>query len=144
MSLLSVAHASATHGPGEGALGLMNFLPIVLVFIVMYVLLIRPQSKRQKEHRLMIDQLKRGDRVVTAGGLIGVVSRIQNDSEVLLELGPGIEVRVVKSTIAQVMTKGLDKKDSAPAASQKEDTAPEAKSSKTAKTLKKPFNKSKK
>lgn len=86
-----------------GAIG--QFLPLILIFAIMYFLLIRPQQKKAKEHKNMVDTLRRGDLVVTAGGLIGKVSKVKDDNEVEVELADGVKVRVVQSTIAQVLSK---------------------------------------
>lgn len=84
--------------------GLIGFVPILLIFVIMYVLMIRPQQKKVKEHRAMIAALRRGDQVVTAGGLIGKVVKV-GDAEVDVELAPNVKVRVVRATIAQVTSK---------------------------------------
>ena len=82
-----------------------QFIPLILIFAIMYFLLIRPQQKKVKEHAAMVEALRRGDQVVTQGGLIGKVSKVKEDNEVEVELSEGVKVRVVKSTIAQVLTK---------------------------------------
>ena len=82
-----------------------QFLPLILIFAIMYFLLIRPQQKKMKEHQTMVETLRRGDQVVTQGGLIGKVSHLKGDTEIEVELAEGVKVRVVKSTIAQVLSK---------------------------------------
>lgn len=82
-----------------------QFIPLILIFAIMYFLLIRPQQKKLKEHTGMVEALRRGDQVVTQGGLIGKVSKVKEDNEIEVELGEGVKVRVVKSTIAQVLSK---------------------------------------
>ncbi len=90
---------------GAGAAGgLISFVPILAIFAIMYFLMIRPQQKKVKQHRAMIEALRRGDQVVTAGGLVGKVVKVA-DNEVEVELNPNIKVRVVRSTIAQVTSK---------------------------------------
>ena len=86
-----------------GALG--QFLPLILIFGIMYMLLIRPQQKKMKEHKAMVEALRRGDQVVTQGGLIGKVSKVKEDGEVEVEIAEGVKVRVVQSTITQVLNK---------------------------------------
>jgi preprotein translocase subunit YajC len=86
-----------------GALG--QFLPLILIFAIMYFLLIRPQQKKVKEHQAMVAAVRRGDQVVTQGGLIGKVSKVKDDNEVEVEIADGVKVRVVKSTISQVTSK---------------------------------------
>ncbi len=82
-----------------------QFIPLILIFAIMYFLLIRPQQKKLKEHQQMVEALRRGDQVVTQGGLIGKVSKVKEDNEIEVELAEGVRVRVVKSTIAQVLNK---------------------------------------
>jgi preprotein translocase subunit YajC len=82
-----------------------QFIPLILIFVIMYFLLIRPQQKKLKEHKAMVDALRRGDQVVTQGGLIGKVAKVKDDNEIEVELSEGVKVRVVRSTIAQVLSK---------------------------------------
>lgn len=82
-----------------------QFVLLILIFGIMYFLLIRPQQQKMKEHKKMVESLRRGDQVVTQGGLIGKVSKVKDDNEVEVELAEGVKVRVVRSTIAQVMSK---------------------------------------
>ena len=89
----------------DGGSAIAQFLPLILIFVIMYFLLIRPQQKKAKEHRAMVDALRRGDQVVTQGGLIGKVTKVKDEGEVEVELTEGVKVRVVRSTIAQVMNK---------------------------------------
>jgi len=85
---------------------LESFLPLILIVVIFWFLVLRPQSKRMKEHREMVANVKRGDTVVTAGGLIGKVARVKDDNEVEVELADGVKVRVVKSTLSEVRAKG--------------------------------------
>ena len=96
------AFAQAAGGAG-GALG--SFIPLILIFAIMYFLLIRPQQKKQKEHAAMVAALRRGDQVITQGGLIGKVTTVKDDNELEVELAEGVKVRVVQSTIATVVNK---------------------------------------
>ncbi|WP_296762332.1 preprotein translocase subunit YajC [Sediminimonas sp.] len=82
-----------------------QFIPLILIFVIMYFLLIRPQQKKVKEHQKMVEALRRGDQVVTQGGLIGKVTKVKDDNEIEVELAQGVKVRVVKSTVAQVTSK---------------------------------------
>ncbi|HEX5455447.1 MAG TPA: preprotein translocase subunit YajC [Stellaceae bacterium] len=84
---------------------LVQFLPLVLIFVVFYFLLIRPQQKKQKDHRSMLEALRRGDRVVTGGGIVGTVSRVLSPEEVEVDIASGVRVRVVRSTITSVLAK---------------------------------------
>jgi len=92
-----------TAGGAAGAF--TSFVPLILIFGIMYFLLIRPQQKKMKEHRNMVEALRRGDTVLTQGGIIGKVVKVKEDGEVEVEIADGIKVRVVKSTIAQVLNK---------------------------------------
>lgn len=82
-----------------------QFIPLILIFVIMYFLLIRPQQKKLKQHKAMVDALRRGDQVVTQGGLIGKVAKVKDDNEIEVELAEGVKVRVVRSTVAQVISK---------------------------------------
>jgi preprotein translocase subunit YajC len=82
-----------------------QFVPLILIFAIMYFLLIRPQQKKLKDHQKMVAALRRGDQVITQGGLIGKVSKVKDDNEIEVELAENIKVRVVKSTIATVLNK---------------------------------------
>ncbi len=97
------AFAQAAGGGFAGAL--TSFVPLILIFAIMYFLLIRPQQKKVKEHQKMVAALRRGDQVVTAGGLIGKVSKVKDDGEIEVELAEGMRVRVVRSTVAQVLSR---------------------------------------
>lgn len=97
------AFAQAAGGGAGGAFA--SFVPLILIFAIMYFLLIRPQQKRAKEHQKMVAAVRRGDQVVTAGGLIGKVTKVRDDGEIEVELSEGVKVRVVQNTIAQVRSK---------------------------------------
>lgn len=100
------AHAQAADAAAVGvSSGLMQFLPLVLIFAVFYFLLIRPQQKRMKAHRDMLANIRRGDNVVTSGGIIGSVTRVQ-DGELQVEIADGVKVRVARDMIANVNAKG--------------------------------------
>ncbi|WP_300014619.1 preprotein translocase subunit YajC [uncultured Roseobacter sp.] len=82
-----------------------QFVPLILIFAIMYFLLIRPQQKKVKEHQAMVAALRRGDQVVTQGGIVGKVAKVKDDGELELEIAEGVKVRVVQSTIATVVSK---------------------------------------
>ncbi|MCR8825713.1 preprotein translocase subunit YajC [Pseudosulfitobacter koreensis] len=82
-----------------------QFVPLILIFGIMYFLLIRPQQKKVKDHQAMVQALRRGDQVVTQGGIIGKVVKVKEDNELEIEVADGVKVRVVQSTIAQVISK---------------------------------------
>jgi preprotein translocase subunit YajC len=91
-------------GGGAGS-AFASFVPLILIFAIMYFLLIRPQQKKVKQHQKMVEALRRGDQVVTAGGLVGKVTKVREDGEIEVELAENVKVRVVKSTIATVRSK---------------------------------------
>ncbi|MBY6092735.1 MULTISPECIES: preprotein translocase subunit YajC [Rhodobacterales] len=82
-----------------------QFLPLILIFAIMYFLLIRPQQKKMKEHQAMVNAVRRGDQVVTQGGIKGKVSKVRDDGDIEVEIAPGVNVRVVKTTLAAVVSK---------------------------------------
>lgn len=84
---------------------LMSMLPLVLMFVVLYFVMIRPQMKKQKEHKAMIDAVAKGDEVVTAGGVLGKVSKL-GDSYLGLEIANGVEIQIQRSAVVQVLPKG--------------------------------------
>ena len=89
----------------DGGSAFAQFLPLILIFLIMYFLLIRPQQKKVKEHQAMVAALRRGDQVVTQGGLIGKVTKVKDEGEVEVEVAEGVKVRVVRNTIASVINK---------------------------------------
>ncbi len=105
--LISAAYAQGTGITGifDNQSTLIQFLPLVLIFVVFYFLLIRPQQRKAKDHRAMLDALRRGDRVVTGGGIIGTVARVENPEEVTVDIADGVRVRVLRSTISSVLAK---------------------------------------
>ena len=96
------AYAQAAGGAG-GAFA--SFLPLILIFLIMYFLLIRPQQKKVKEHQSMVEALRRGDQSVTAGGVVGKVTQVRDDGEVEVEIASGVNVRIVRHTITTVRSK---------------------------------------
>lgn len=82
-----------------------SFIPLILIFVIMYFLMIRPQQQQRKAHEAMITALRRGDQVITSGGFIGKITKVKDDEEVEVELADGVRVRVVRSTIAKVVNK---------------------------------------
>lgn len=98
-------HLLAAAGGGGGmAAILMQIAPFLLIFVVFYFLLIRPQQQRMKKHREMVDALRKGDEVITQGGLIGKVTKVA-DTEATVELAEGVRVKLIKQTIAEVRTR---------------------------------------
>ena len=82
-----------------------QFIPLLLIFGIMYFLLIRPQQKKVREHQAMVNGMRRGDKVVTAGGMFGKVVKVHDEGEIEVEIADGVKVRMVQSTIAQVVSK---------------------------------------
>lgn len=102
--LISSAYAQ-TAGGGIMDGGMIQFLPLVLIFVVFWFFLIRPQQKKMKDHREMVANLKRGDNIVTGGGIIGKVTKVVDDNTVQVELADEVRVKVVRSTITDVLGK---------------------------------------
>jgi preprotein translocase subunit YajC len=100
--LISPAYAQ---GLGGNADAMVQILPIVLIIVVMYFLLMRPQQQKAKQLREMLAALRRGDRVVTGGGIIGTIAKVVNDEEVLVEIADSVRVRIARNTIASVLAK---------------------------------------
>ena len=98
---ISPAYAQA----GGGLAGVESLLPLVLIFVVFYFLLIRPQQKKQKAHREMLGELRRGDRIVTAGGVIGTITRVNSETELTVEIAEGVRVKVVRGMVSDVIAK---------------------------------------
>ena len=88
-----------------------TLVPLVLLFGIFYFLLIRPQQQRVKAHQQLVESVKRGDTVVTAGGLIGRVAKVKDDGEIMVEIADNVQVRVLKSTLTEVRSKGAEKSE---------------------------------
>jgi preprotein translocase subunit YajC len=88
-----------------------TLVPLVLLFGIFYFLLIRPQQQRVKTHQQMVEAVRRGDTVVTSGGLIGKVAKVKDDGEVMVEIADNVQVRVLKSTLSEVRAKGSEKSE---------------------------------
>ena len=102
---ITPAYAQAAAAPAPGDLFTM-LVPMALIMVVFYFLLIRPQQKKLKEHQAMIAAVRRGDTIVTSGGIIGKVSRVIDDGEVLVDIAEGVQIKIVRSAIADVRVKG--------------------------------------
>ena len=105
---ISNAYAQTAGAAAGGMSSLTQMLPLVLMFVVLYFIMIRPQMKRQKEHRAMIDALAKGDEVATAGGMLGKVTRM-GEGYLHVEIASGVEVQIQRSAVAQVLPKGTIK-----------------------------------
>nr|WP_295081741.1 preprotein translocase subunit YajC [uncultured Roseateles sp.] len=105
---ISNAFAQAAPAAGGAESSLLSMLPLVLMFVVLYFVMIRPQMKRQKEHKAMIEAIVKGDEVVTSGGLLGKVSKV-GESFLSLEVSSGVELQVQRSAVVQVLPKGTIK-----------------------------------
>ena len=104
---ISEAHAQAAGGGFPGG-DLMTFLPMIAIFVVFYFLLIRPQQKRAKETRAMLDALQKGDEVITAGGIVGRIAKL-NEQYATVEIAPNVEISVQRAAISQLLPKGTVK-----------------------------------
>jgi len=101
-----ISEAWAQVAGGGSSDFLVQLFPLVLIFIVFYFLLIRPQQTKMKQQREMLSGVKRGDRVVTGGGMIGLVTKVIGDNELQVELAEGVRVRIIKHTITDILTRG--------------------------------------
>ena len=90
--------------------GIAQFIPLILIFVIFYFFLIRPQQKRVKEHKLMVESLKRGDEVITSGGIIGTVDRVMEDDRIEVTIGDNVKVQIIRSTITSLLKKEEIKK----------------------------------
>ena len=106
--MIGNAFAQATGGAGAGDAGMLSFLPIILMFVVLYMFMIRPQMKRAKETKAMIDALQKGDEVIAAGGVIGKITKI-SDTYVSLEIASNTEINVQRGAVQMLLPKGTIK-----------------------------------
>ncbi len=106
---ITPAYAQAAGAGGTDML--MSLLPFVLIFVIMYFLILRPQQKKVKAHQELVKNVRRGDTVITTGGLIGKVTRVVDDSEIELQIGEGVKVRQLRALITDVRAKGEPAKD---------------------------------
>ena len=90
--------------------GISQFLPLILIFVIFYFFLIRPQQKRVKDHKVMVESLKRGDEIITSGGIIGTVDRILEDDRIEVLIGDNVKVQIIRSTITSQLKKEEIKK----------------------------------
>ena len=104
--LISPAYAQAAAPAAGGGDMFMSLLPLLLIFVVFYFLLIRPQQAKMKQHRTMIENLKRGDQIATAGGIIGKIVKVeQNDNMLTVEIAPNVQVKVIRQTVTDLLSK---------------------------------------
>ena len=102
---ISPAYAQAAN-PFGGDSMLVSLLPFILIFVIMYFLILRPQQKRQKQHQEMVKNVRRGDTVVTSGGLVGKVTKVTDDEQIEVEVADGVRVRQMRSMVSDVRAKG--------------------------------------
>jgi preprotein translocase subunit YajC len=112
LAVLISSAAAQTAAPQPGGAGALiaQLIPFILIFVVFYFLLIRPQQQARKRHMEKVASVKRGDTVVTAGGIVGKVKRVGDDSELTVEIADGVEIRVVKETLADIRNRTEAKK----------------------------------
>ena len=89
--------------------GIAQFIPLLLIFVIFYFFLIRPQQKRVKDHKNMVESLKRGDEVITAGGILGTIDRVLEDDRIEIILADNVKVQVIRSTITSLLEKEINK-----------------------------------
>ena len=90
--------------------GIAQFIPLILIFVIFYFFLIRPQQKRVKDHKAMVESLKRGDEIITSGGIIGVIDRVMEDDRIEVIIGENVKVQIIRSTITSLLKKEEIKK----------------------------------
>ena len=90
--------------------GIAQFIPLILIFVIFYFFLIRPQQKRVKEHKTMVQSLKRGDEIITSGGIIGTIDRVMEDDRIEVVIGENVKVQIIRSTITSLLKKEEIKK----------------------------------
>ena len=90
--------------------GIAQFIPLILIFVIFYFFLIRPQQKRVKDHKAMVASLKRGDEIITSGGIIGTIDRVMEDDRIEVTIGENVKVQIIKSTITSLLKKEEVKK----------------------------------
>ena len=90
--------------------GIGQFIPLILIFVIFYFFLIRPQQKRVKDHKAMVESLKRGDEIITSGGIIGTIDRVMEDDRIEVNIGDNVKVQIIKSTITSLLKKEEVKK----------------------------------
>src|SRR5437868_11982831 len=110
--LITPAYAQAAAG-GDANSMLMSLLPFVLIFVIMYFLILRPQQKRAKDHQELVKNVRRGDTVITSGGLVGKVTKVIDEEQIEVEIAEGVRVRQVRSMVTGVRAKGEPVKDEA-------------------------------
>jgi preprotein translocase subunit YajC len=108
--LISPAYAQGISGGGDL---IIQLVPILLMFVIFYLLLLRPQQQRAKAHREMVANIRRGDTVVTSGGIVGKVTKVRDDVEIEVEIAENTRVRVIKGTVSEVRVKGEPVKEGA-------------------------------
>jgi preprotein translocase subunit YajC len=107
--LITPAYAQAAGGDTNSML--VSLLPFVLIFVIMYFLILRPQQKRVKQHQEMVKNIRRGDTVVTSGGLVGKVTKVIDDDQIEVEVADGVRIRQVRQMVTEVRAKGEPVKD---------------------------------
>jgi preprotein translocase subunit YajC len=107
--MITPAFAQALGGSGQDII--YQLLPFVLIFLIIYFLMVRPQQKRAKQHQEMVKNLRRGDSIITSGGLIGKVTKVVDDDQVEIEIADGVRIRQVRSMVSEVRTKSEPVKD---------------------------------
>ncbi len=112
--LITPAYAQAAAG-GDANSMLMSLLPFALIFVIMYFLILRPQQKKLKDHNDLVKNLRRGDTVVTSGGLVGKVTKVVDEEQIEVEISDGVRVRQMRSMVSGVRSKGEPVKDDAAA-----------------------------
>jgi preprotein translocase subunit YajC len=110
-----ITPAFAQAAPGGGSDMLMSLLPFILIFVIMYFLILRPQQKRVKQHQELVKNLRRGDTVITSGGVVAKVTKVVDDEQIEIEIADGVRIRQMRQMVSDVRAKGEPVKDEAAA-----------------------------
>lgn len=111
--LITPAFAQAAGAAGDTNSMLMSLLPFALIFVIMYFLILKPQQKKLKDHQELVKNIRRGDTVVTSGGLVGKVTKVVDDDQIEMEISDGVKIRQMRQMVSGVRTKGEPAKDDA-------------------------------
>jgi len=145
MNLIFTPAYAQAMAPNAAGFDYMSLLPIALIFVVFYFFLIRPQQKKAQQQRELLAALKRGDRIVTTGGLIGEISQVINDQELQVEIAEGVRVRIARAMVADLISKtGPVSKESSPKPMENSKSSPVKKPAAPKKATKAPLRHKKK
>ncbi|MFC1725250.1 preprotein translocase subunit YajC [candidate division KSB1 bacterium] len=107
--MITDAFAMAGSGGQSGSAGILSFLPLMLIIFILYFLLIRPQAKKQKEHKMMLEAIRKGDKILTSGGIVGTISGFkEKENTLIVKIADNVKIEILKSSVSQVIERGKD------------------------------------